>query len=689
MIDLGALKASIVLDDKEATQKLKNFGDESEKSSSKLKTFLTEAGNKAKTAVVGLTTAIVGASTAMAVKGVFSADEFNGAVSKLAVQTGATSDEMDSLGESMKNIYTNNLGESFEDIAESMATVKTQTGLVGEELESATSNAILLRDAFGFEVAESTRAVNQLMKEFGVTADEAYTLLVQGSQEGLNANGDLMDVVSEYSVHFRQLGIDSEQMFNMLKNGADTGTFSVDKLGDAVKEFGIRAKVLDDSGEALETLGFNAEEMVAKFNKGGEEANQAFQEVNKALLECNDTTLQNTLGVKLYGTMWEDLGIDAIAALANMNGEFDKTKDSLDEMNKMKFDTFGKAMEGIKRQLEVSVFIPIGEKLLPLLNKFADFIEINMPTIQKISETVFSAMEKVIIYVIKKMDELYPIFEKFAKWISDNMPTIKEITDTTFDAMTKAIGFVVDNLDILIPLLAGAVAGIVAFNVINTAVTLFNTLKTTLTTVSTAQGILNAVMAANPIGLVCTAIGLLVAAGVALCMNWDTVKEKCGELWTALSKWFGDIKEDFDNMWQNIKNFGSDFFNAGYDLFNSLWDGIKSVWSNISNWVNEKVSWISDKLTFWNNSKSKMSDGINGSHRTGKREVPFDGYIAELHKGEMVLTQAEANRYRDNQAQTQQVTNVFDTSILEDKLDRLTRTVSNIVRQQQIANNMA
>ena len=40
------------------------------------------------------------------------------------------------------------------------------------------------------------------------------------------------------------------------------------------------------------------------------------------------------------------------------------------------------------------------------------------------------------------------------------------------------------------------------------------------------------------------------------------------------------------------------------------------------------------------------SSNVNGSHRTGLRSVPFDDYRAILHKGEMVLTQPEAERYR-------------------------------------------
>ncbi len=81
---------------------------------------------------------------------------------------------------------------------------------------------------------------------------------------------------------------------------------------------------------------------------------------------------------------------------------------------------------------------------------------------------------------------------------------------------------------------------------------------------------------------------------------------------------------------------------AGKALFNGVWDGLKGIWSSISSWVSEKVSWLVDKLAFWRKGKKET----DGSKRTGLREVPFDGYVAELHKGEMVLTAAEANQYQ-------------------------------------------
>lgn len=98
-----------------------------------------------------------------------------------------------------------------------------------------------------------------LMDQFGLSGEEAFNLIAQGAQNGLDKNGDLLDSINEYSVHFKSLGLDAEDMFNSFANGADAGTFSVDKLGDAVKEFGIRVKDESDSTmQAFKDIGLNA-----------------------------------------------------------------------------------------------------------------------------------------------------------------------------------------------------------------------------------------------------------------------------------------------------------------------------------------------------------------------------------------------------------------------------------------------
>lgn len=226
--------------------------------------------------------------------------DFDQAFNTLITRTGASTDEIDSLNQAMENVYANNFGDSIQDVAESMATVKQNTKLSGDELQNTTERALLLRDTFEFDVNESTRSAKMLMDQYGMSAEEAYNLIAQGAQNGLDKNGDLLDTINEYGVHFAGLGLSAEDMFNMLVNGAENGTFSVDKLGDAVKEFGIRVK--DGTADnAFKELGFDVDTTKQKFAEGGEGAKKALQDVTTALFDMEDPVEQNTLGVEMFG----------------------------------------------------------------------------------------------------------------------------------------------------------------------------------------------------------------------------------------------------------------------------------------------------------------------------------------------------------------------------------------------------
>lgn len=106
----------------------------------------------------------------------------------------------------------------------------------------------------------------------------------------------------------------------------------------------------------------------------------------------------------------------------------------------------------------------------------------------------------------------------------------------------------------------------------------------------------------------------------------------------------GDWEGFWDGIVQIVKGVGTLLYKAGKAIFRSLFDGIKSVWESIAGWVEDKVAWLVDKLTFWRNSQMEMSaapaetQSVHGAHASGLPYVPFDGYIASLHKGETVLS---------------------------------------------------
>ena len=294
--------------------------------------------------------------------------EYQAATGQISAATGATGAELETLQGVMENVYGNNYGDSMADVADAVATVSQQMkGLSDGELQSVTEGAFALRDVFQYDVAESVRAANALVNNFGISGDDAMNLIAAGAQNGLDFSGELLDTISEYSVQFAKVGIDADQMFQIMQAGADSGAWNLDKVGDAIKEMSIR--VVDGSettAQGFAALGMDADEMAQKFAAGGETAQQAFQETIRALAGMEDPVQQNIAGVNLFGTMWEDLGPEVVARLASITDEAYAAGDELQKMQEVKYDNLGDALKGLGRQLEV--------ELLPLANELTSFL---------------------------------------------------------------------------------------------------------------------------------------------------------------------------------------------------------------------------------------------------------------------------------------------------------------------------
>lgn len=379
-------KTAEQLDDaKKATNEfddtLEDMSDTADKSSgilSKLGDSLN-VGSVLKGGVTAAAAGVAALGTAAAAAGKYALD-FSGdvdtAMNSFQATTGIATEQAGAFEDAMLDIYNDNFGEDLTDISEAMSEVARQTKEVDPtKVAELTENALMLRDVFGYDVNEQVRVASMLMEQFGVTGDEAFTLIAQGAQKGLDKNGDMLDTINEYAVQFKSLGFDAEEMFSILISGAESGAFSVDKVGDAVKEFGIRVKDGSESTVgAFEDLGLNAEEISQSFADGGDKAQEAFKKVTDALFDMEDPLKQNQTGVALFGTMWEDLGVDGVKALTTLTKQVDKTADTLDDINEIKYDDLESAFEGAGRAIQTGFVKPIGDKALPAFKDFAETI---------------------------------------------------------------------------------------------------------------------------------------------------------------------------------------------------------------------------------------------------------------------------------------------------------------------------
>jgi len=112
------------------------------------------------------------------------------------------------------------------------------------------------------------------------------------------------------------------------------------------------------------------------------------------------------------------------------------------------------------------------------------------------------------------------------------------------------------------------------------------------------------------------------------------VKIKAGELWATTKEVFGGIYDWGMNKIQPVTGF-----------FKGLGDRFNDFKSAISNF--KLPGWVSSIGSTLSGAANKVGGLIDGSHATGLASVPFDGYRAELHKDESVLTADQSNALRN------------------------------------------
>lgn len=570
------------------------------------------------------------------------------ALSTLGARTGATAGEMEKYRDVMNDIYRSNYGESFEDVSDAMGQVVQMFGDMDKaSLENVTKKAIALRDTFDMDYKESLRAVNSLMDQFGISADEAFNLIVQGAQQGLNQNDDLLDTINEYSVQFKTAGYSADDMFNMLKNGADSGTWSVDKLGDAVKEFNIRAKDGTIS-EALVTYQKQlklTDKDVAYLNtlmaQGGERGQKAYNIILERLGAVRNDTTQYQAGVALFGTMWEDLGATTVNSLMQTQGGITSTKAAMDEMANTRYDNLSDSFSALGRIVQTDLIQPLVSTLAPIAKEIVQWLIDNMPTIGPII-TAIAAAVGVLATALAIQGLIKSVAAAFA-----------------FLNATMAANPIV----LIVAAIAGLVAAFVVLwkkcegfrnfwknlwdgikNVFNAVVTWFQQAAQTL--VNIFQTAWNGIKKAwSGVGNFFKGIWQGITGIFKSADSW--LSNKFGAAWTGIKNAFAPFVGYFQQIWNTVKgifaavkavlsgNFSEAWeaikgvFSGWGNFFKGLWDQVKSAFSNV--WQSMKnigknivkgiwdgisgaASWLWDKITGFGNDILGWFKGIFGIH---------------------------------------------------------------------------
>jgi len=200
-------------------------------------------------------------------------------------------------------------------------------------------------------------------------------------------------------------------------------------------------------------------------------------------------------------------------------------------------------------------------------------------------------------YVRELAEAALPVVTEALEKIGDYM------TSTIIPAAQTAVEWVVENKDVLLALAAGIGTAVAAYKAYKVAVTAYNAIMGVYKVVTAASAtgtftLAGAMTALNlPVLAVVAAIGLVVAAGVLLYKNWDTVKAKAAQLGAKISEIWGNVKAWVTNavtglvsVFQNTFPVLSAYLTGWWQSISAAIENVKAIFQNIIDFVKNVFS---------------------------------------------------------------------------------------------------
>nr|DAP00880.1 MAG TPA: minor tail protein [Caudoviricetes sp.] len=304
-------------------------------------------------------------------------------------------------------------------------------------------------------------------------------------------------------------------------------------------------------------------------------------------------------------------------------------------------EVFNNAVETI--QGFVNNIISFFTETIP--NAFNTFVNETIPNTINAIVTWFSELPYKIGYVIGEMlGHIYLFGQSCIEWATTELPVIIENIVTWFAQLPSRIWeWLLNTINKVIEFGTNLVeTGVqAATNFVTNVVTWISTLPSRI-----YQWL------SQTISRVISWGSQLVQSGVQTATNFVSrfisfLQQLPSKVWSIVSQ-----------IPSKILAIGSQMYSAGRNILSQLWNGLKSIGESILGWVSDFASKIGSFVSgiisgFKNvvsgaNEAKSAAKSVNGKHANGLDYVPFNGYIAELHKGERVLTKQENEEYNNS-----------------------------------------
>ena len=418
-------------------------------------------------------------------------DAFDDGRDKVIRATGATGDEAKKLVESYENV-SKTIVADMGDVGQVVGDVSTRFGFTGDKLEEASTAFLKFSEVTGVDASSAVTSVSRAMEKAGMDSSQLSIFmdkLVTASQKSGVEVSRLTDSLTKYSAPMKQLG------------------FSTDETIALFSKF-------EASGVNVEQAFNGLQKASANWAKEGKNSSAEFSKLMEEIKNSKTDIEATQKAVEAFGSK---TGVELADSIRSGKFEYQDMVNTINSNRGALENTFAgtkDASDDVKLAFQ-NVKLEMGKMVSNILVKYA-------PQIEKAIENVQPAIE----------------------WIADNvLPKIGDALDwigkNVIPVVASGITWIKDNINALLPVLAG----------LGTALLIYKTWQMYTNLVKVAQVALNAVLNANPIMLVVSAIAVLTSALATLYFTnedfreavqntWNKIKEGAQIVWDWLSKLF-------------------------------------------------------------------------------------------------------------------------------------------------------
>lgn len=553
----------------------------------------------------------------------------------IITKTGASSKQMSGYEQIYKKLGST-MPVELSKVGEAIGEVNTQLGFQGDELESASKQAIQFSEINGQDVTSSVVSAKQALsayslenKDFGMVLDTVTKV----AQDTGQSTQDLFDKAVEGAPQIKALGLSFQDGVTLMGNFEKAGVDSGAALSSLSKASAVYAK----DGKTLKE---GLSETVEKIKNASSETDalNAASEVfgTKGAVRMVDAIKRGTFNLDEFGKTSEDTSgkvaktyedtldpIDqltvsqnnATMALADFGAALAETLapmlKSATQLIKGLSKWFGSLSPGIKQMIVVigglsAAFMMLSPFIVSMITIFTTlgglfasggalavvgtfFTGTLLPAIPIIAAVVAAVVA--VIAIIKNWgaitDWLSEKWTTFKDWLAGIWTSISTTASTVWTAITTAITGAWNNLV--------AIASPIFETIKNVITVVFMTIQSVISGIWT---VITALLQTAWNFIVAMASPILQPLAAFFSGLWNGIKNVATTVWNAVSSFLS-------NVWNTISNVAKSIFNPIASFFSSIWNGIKNVVSNVWNEIKSTLSNV------WNGIKTSASSIFN------------------------------------------------------------------------------